>query len=442
MSRVSVAALAVAFFVVTLAAAACTDGAAATHMHRVAKAAPALLVSPTGSDANTCTQAAPCATLDRAYRAAASGQVVQIAAGRYPYQEIDADAAKTSNAHVVFEPAPGASVYILTLAFGNGTGTPAASHVTVRNIHAGELQAFTPARDLTWINLDAGNFYVRGVQNLLIKGGDWGPCGSRGTPNCGGNSKIDYPQGEQPNDRITIDGALFHDYRIENPSDHFECLFLAGGTNITIRNSRFVNCEFFDIFTQYTGGSFDGLTISGNWFGQPWNGQGAQNRSTAIELSPRGTPYANVLLQRNSFADGTGVTWNDEGRDLTYTNVRAVDNIFGTTPDCYLSVTFQSNLAPDGNVCGAGDAHVPYGYAVGGGRLQVVRAQATRVQRAFALAASGAKLRKITRSTGFSSTTVRAVLANRAYLGGVYGAPGAHPALVSAKRWAAAHKRH
>src|SRR5438128_3316029 len=158
MSRLSVAALAVAFFAVTpLAAAACTDGAGTTHMHGVAKAAapPALLVSPTGSDANACTQGAPCATLDRAYRAAAPGQVVQIAAGKYPYQEIDADAAKTSNAHVVFEPAPGASVYILTLAFGNGTGTPAASHVTVRNIHAGELQAFTPARDLTWINLDA-----------------------------------------------------------------------------------------------------------------------------------------------------------------------------------------------------------------------------------------------------------------------------------------------
>ena len=31
------------------------------------------------------------------------------------------------------------------LAFGNGQGTPAASSVTVKNIHAGEMQAFTQA---------------------------------------------------------------------------------------------------------------------------------------------------------------------------------------------------------------------------------------------------------------------------------------------------------
>ena len=99
------------------------------------------------------------------------------------------------------------------------------------------------------------------------------------------------------------------------------------------------------------------------------------------------------------------------------------------------------SLAPDGGVCGPGDAHAPYGYTVTGGRLQIVWAQAARVQRAFALAASGAKLHAITRSTGLSAASVRRLLANRAYLGGIYGAPGAHPALVSAKRWAAAHKR-
>src|SRR6185437_2543349 len=51
-------------------------------------AARTLYISPSGSDANACTVAAPCRTFNRAYRAAAPGDSVQIGAGTYPAQTI------------------------------------------------------------------------------------------------------------------------------------------------------------------------------------------------------------------------------------------------------------------------------------------------------------------------------------------------------------------
>ena len=41
-----------------------------------------LAVATTGDDANPCTAAEPCASFDRAYRAAPAGAVVEVAGGR------------------------------------------------------------------------------------------------------------------------------------------------------------------------------------------------------------------------------------------------------------------------------------------------------------------------------------------------------------------------
>src|SRR3954447_20854621 len=49
---------------------------------------PSFFVSSTGSDQAPCTKAAPCLTLSRAYFTAKPGQIVEIAAGTYPQQEI------------------------------------------------------------------------------------------------------------------------------------------------------------------------------------------------------------------------------------------------------------------------------------------------------------------------------------------------------------------
>jgi hypothetical protein len=418
-------------------AAAATRAANAIHA-----ATTTVFVSPTGSDRDGCTRAAPCATFNRAYRAAQPGDVVQVAGGTYPEQELDADSRKTSSDHVVFRPAAGATVIVNgVLRLGDGNGTPAASHVTLESIQATVIQAFHPARDVTWTNITARNFYVRGVQELRVKGGSFGPCTSSVDP-CA-NNKIDLASPpEQPNNNITIDGTLFHDFRIGNPGDHFECMFLFGGTKITVRNSTFRNCEFYDVFLQHAGGALNGVTLENNHFGIPWNGAGVQNRATAIGFSPRGTPFSDVLMQRNSFDPGTGVAWNDDGDGSVYTAFRAVGNIFGIRSNCSEVVTYTDNLWPSGK-CGATDRDsAPFGYVFRNGVLQPDPAVATRIQKAFAGAAvKTAKLARIAKSVGWSTTTLRRVLKDKVYLGGIYGAPGAHPALVPRAKWLAAERR-
>lgn len=408
-----------------------------------------IFVSPTGSDANPCTRALPCASFDRAYRVAQAGHVVEVAAGTYPDQQLNLDPSKTSAADVVFEPAPGAAVSIPKLALGDGLGTPAASHVTVKRLRVDVIQAFTPARDLTWQSIDAKNFYVRGVQGLLVKGGDYGPCTS--TLEACGNSKIDLASPpEQPNANITIDGAVFHDYRIGDPDDHFECLFIFSGTNITVRNSRFSDCEFFDIFVQYAGAEISGLTIERNRFDTPWNGRGVKDRPSAIAFSPRGRPFANVLVRANSFRGTTGVSWNDDGDSTAYSGVRAVRNIFGSPANCYAFVSYSENLW-GGGTCGAADGRTPFGYELAAGALRPDGSRARAVRRVFADAARGRGAAAIARALGrsrapappgrrWNAALVRTIVRDRVYLGGVYGAAGDHPALVARRTWQAAQR--
>ena len=87
-----------------------------------------LAVASAGSDSNSCTPNAPCATFNRAYQQASPGQSVTVAAGSYPAQTIQVDARKLSaTADVIFQPAPGAQVRVAGVSiFG--------SHVELRNL--------------------------------------------------------------------------------------------------------------------------------------------------------------------------------------------------------------------------------------------------------------------------------------------------------------------
>src|SRR6478672_7407034 len=63
---------------------------------------PTLFVSPNGSPGGSCGHSAPCNNFDRAYHVARPGDVVEVAGGTYPQQNIRADASKTSSEDVVF----------------------------------------------------------------------------------------------------------------------------------------------------------------------------------------------------------------------------------------------------------------------------------------------------------------------------------------------------
>ena len=85
-----------------------------------------LYVSPSGNDANSCTQAAPCRNLQRAYTVANRGDTVQMAGGSYGAQTLSYLSAKDSGSGVVtFAPASGA-----TVTFGDLTSS-GARHVKI-----------------------------------------------------------------------------------------------------------------------------------------------------------------------------------------------------------------------------------------------------------------------------------------------------------------------
>src|SRR4051794_15215187 len=315
-----------------LAAAAFTVAAAG------ARPAPAVYVAPTGSDAGLCTRVAPCATLDRGYHAARPGGRVVVAAGRYPAQTITHDPAKRGSAPVVIEAAPGARVTIAgRLQIGSGEGArDAPSHLILRDLTAPKqrIQVTDPAQDVTLDHDSAGSFYVDGAQHITVRGGDYGNCGSedRGCEG-GGPGSQNWIKDDVASSRtryVTITGVRIHDYSIDDAGDHYECLFLLGGTNITIEDSHFWNCEIYDVFIQANGPHpIGGVTIQNNWFGRTQQQDGSL-RGSAVVLGQHDTSSAlsNVLVRYNSFAAGEGLV--DEGYAVgDYTNVRAVANIFG-----------------------------------------------------------------------------------------------------------------
>lgn len=101
--------------------------------------AASVFVSPTGSDANPCTQLAPCLTFNRAYRLALPGQVVEVAGGSYGAQKIEYDAAKTSADDVVFQPAFAAIVDVSYNNLAAGITVYGASHLTIKQMKVGKL---------------------------------------------------------------------------------------------------------------------------------------------------------------------------------------------------------------------------------------------------------------------------------------------------------------
>ena len=161
-----------------------------------------------------------------------------------------------------------------------------------------------------------------------------------------------------------IDGAYFHDYRIVIGSGaHFECMFLNGGRNITVRNSRFANCAFYDIFVaRRSGDPFDGLTIENNWFDTPWNEANsgpAQVRDGAVAFSHGGQtnyPWKNVLVRFNSFHASTGISWNEDYTAYATSNNRAIGNIF-ENQTCDARWTMAYNLV-NGRACSATDRNI------------------------------------------------------------------------------------
>jgi hypothetical protein len=255
-----------------------------------------LFVAPDGSDDGTCTRAAPCASLDRAYQVASPGETVEIAGGSYPSQTINSKP-KMRPPFVVFKEAPGARVIIgdrdatiECLAFEGsqyvrveGVET---TYTTVGGLEhqCGVTIGRSNAHHITLVNVDAGMIWF-GADDVRILGGDYGPGIDEVT-------KIEFATGHPPRN-ILIDGATIHDQRpyLQHP----ECIALWGGERVTIRNSHLYNCGAFHIFLTATDTVISDVLIEGNTFTQPATLQ----TSSTIKVGDHGGPVKNVVLRGN-----------------------------------------------------------------------------------------------------------------------------------------------
>jgi hypothetical protein len=221
-----------------------------------APAAPSIFVSTTGSDGAPCTRARPCASFDRAYHAARPGDVVEIAGGTYDTQTLTPDTAKGSGAMVVFRPAPNADVTVT-----NELAVRGAQHIEFRNLHLRDgFHVYTASSDITFRDVEAARLYIDSASDIRLIGGTMGP-----TANYDSQIRPSGP-GAPPPHNIVIDGVTFHDSVLTPGSDeHVECLQVGEIDGLSIRNSRFDNCETHYVFiSPFWGGPESNIVLENN----------------------------------------------------------------------------------------------------------------------------------------------------------------------------------
>jgi hypothetical protein len=231
------------------------------------------LVAPSGSNGGNCL-AAPCASLVRAYNVAGAGDVISVAAGVYPRQQLP-DGSKA----VTFRGAAGNKVRQI---YNN------ASNVTFDGI---EIDAgFTTPDGAAFDSHGSGVTFKNGrIGNVIDqKGallGGWNTTASQ---------------------RVVFDNVVFHDVYQVGDAVHNECIY-SQAPGLTVRNSSFRNCATMDL-----------MVTRGDWWGQP--------------------AYGGVTLINNVFAhsvNGRDPDWHYYGFLLhgnmgQLTNVRVINNTFET----------------------------------------------------------------------------------------------------------------
>jgi hypothetical protein len=280
-----------------------------------AKARAQVWVAPNGNDSSCkrLTPSRPCASLDRAYRVARSGDYVEVAAGTYPAQTIEVDSSKTSKLDVTFRPAPGARPVFNCDEDASDCLAVEGAHVTIASMRTANMSPIgglprqggvcicRGSDDVTFRSLDAGYVYIAG-DNARVLGGDYGPIVDQ-------VSKIESNTNGSPKN-ILIDGAFFHDHR--GVRRHPECWAIYDGENVTIRRSRFDNCQTFGMFIAPGDDVARNFLIENNFF----SNTGDVSMSAHIKTRSSGECH-NLLFRFNTFVDddvisecpGSGTVW-------------------------------------------------------------------------------------------------------------------------------------
>jgi hypothetical protein len=324
-----------------------------------------LYITPSGNDANPCTQTQPCKSFSRAYQASQPGGEVLISAGTYPSQTFANLPRKASNDYVTFRPVAGATVTIGYLSTSNS------HNIEVRDIRTGGWGVTNGATHVIYRNLTANDLtqaagYFSGSTDVQILGGEI----ARIDPNDG----IHMNAGGGQNTNILIDGLYMHDLtRNTDPASHNDCIQTGSAINLTIRNSRFINCGTQGVFLNpYGAGQARDITLENNWFGPAQLGYNSLYVGDAVGVTVRNNSFTQQAFIWSSASQTTMV-----GNILVGTDAYTCSVIAGraktfshnlTTGTCSgaSNHTVDANLRsqyvnPDSGVAGNLDLHLKAG---------------------------------------------------------------------------------
>jgi hypothetical protein len=426
---------------------------------------PVIAVAPSGDD-GSCVRgkiSKPCATFNKAYSIAQCGDIVQVAAGSYDNQTLDATPAgsRCTKTRIVFRPTSGAHPTVNHISFGPVSGGPrsdAAHNVVLSGFRVTwGIVMWGDVENVTLDHIDGGSFFIDGGSNITIRNSDWGPCTPSGLfagqfAGCR-HYYLGDPASGQPRlvhvNGFLLEGNTFHDMLIDVPGAHWECLWVAGGTNVTIRGNTFSNCETSAISMGDQGDDANiagTWTIEDNWFASCPGGTAGGDGPYCLNITSLPSA-ATITVRNNSFAPGEylgceGGCGDPQGR------LRVNDNIFGSGAVCVFGGIYRSNFfVGPGHGCGPTDRASIFGYVYNGSRLVASTLAAKAVRAAFAIVSAGkirtlssvarslARHRLLAPPGGWKAAAVRSIVTDDVYLGHRLGIRGRHRGLVSLAEW-------
>jgi hypothetical protein len=200
-------------------------------------ASAARYVSPSGSDAGSCTRSNPCRSFNKAYAVSRPGTVVIVFGGTYGGQRINARP-KAHGPKILFRPARGASVTLHSIRVVRG------SYITFRGFRVVDDTYNEPgAQRITYSFIKMRQFFVRGADHINYRNSEVGP-----NDTDDGMNWITAAYGTQNGaSDIVLDRVRIHDFKKHNSGAHVDCIGIDDVKGLVIANSRFWNCEHFSI---------------------------------------------------------------------------------------------------------------------------------------------------------------------------------------------------
>ena len=214
-----------------------------------------------GGRGGACSAAAPCASFDSAYDRAKPGDTVLVAGGTYDStQKLTGD--KRSKTPVFVKSAPGARVII------QGRLDVQADFVRVTGpmqiedgIDVDDSGTSNPIVGVRISGVTSPSSYIENARELLIANSRLG-----GVP----GQAIVMIGARPTSHRIAFDNVTFYGNVPTASTQHLECIFATGVQGLSVRNSSFSRCGYFNILIGMCCGAErqpSRLVLEGNKFG-------------------------------------------------------------------------------------------------------------------------------------------------------------------------------